>query len=160
MFTTPAKVDDFSWRFADIFGYLHSDFGRVARWILQHKDVMSDKVVDKIHHSIIRLFDLKHGILKSPENLAFTICLLGLQKTDETVALLANGYEYSDNPLVRSNIVHVFRIWGCADYLNGGYRNFGHLNPWERRAFVMAPETRKKLSAEKFTLLEHILINR
>jgi len=160
LINSPAKINDFSLRLANNFGFLHSDFGRIARWILKHSDVLDFWVVEEIDILVLRLFKLKHSVLASPENRAFAIRLLGLQNTmrDETVGLLASEY-INKCPLIRSAIVHVFRLCGCADFFNKSIENFKHIEPWERRAFVMAPEIRGKLTGEQFTLLENILIN-
>jgi hypothetical protein len=159
LITTPAKINGFSSGLADNFGHLyHSDFGRVANWMLQHSAVMSHQVIDKIHRSTMRLFDVGHSLVKSLENRAFAIRLLGLHKAKRAVGLLLFEYEHNNDPLIRSTIVHVFRKWGCADLLIKGYVNFQHLEMWERRAFIMAPETRGKLSNVKLSLLENILI--
>jgi hypothetical protein len=46
-------------------GYMSRTFGKVARWIIDIRDILDVPAMAGVHNAVVNLFEVKHGILSN-----------------------------------------------------------------------------------------------
>ncbi len=124
---------------ADNFATLAPVFPQMTMLIRDVADRIPADMVRAVIAKLVAAIGASDPALQLDLHRIYALRLLMLDWTAETEALLVSLFnDGTSSPLLRRDIILVMARWGNHHWLSDTLKNFHTLNPWERRACIVA----------------------
>ncbi|MGN5109823.1 RNA-directed DNA polymerase [Aeromonas hydrophila] len=93
---------------------------------------------DIIFTTLRNLIKNESYITKVPVNLAYTVRILSLDRSEETDFVLGQVYKSEDNPIILSDIILAMAQRDCDFWISDKLKSYSALSRWEKRSLFLS----------------------